>query len=207
MRWRGRNISTHALREEGDGKHTGAFDGGAKISTHALREEGDEYEDYKAEVSGKISTHALREEGDGIYPRIHPQGRKFLPTPSARRATVECRRHQACCPISTHALREEGDYHGVFIKSIPFYFYPRPPRGGRPWATLTVFNRSIFLPTPSARRATQKAFIQEYLVDLFLPTPSARRATPPCQGRSWQDGISTHALREEGDRMASKAVT
>ena len=34
--------------------------------------------------------------------------------------------------ISIHALREEGDVH----RRLPFrsysYFYPRPPRGGRP---------------------------------------------------------------------------
>ena len=59
----------------------------------------------------------------------------------------------------------------------------------------------IFLSTPSARRATIKAF-SKILYSLFLSTPSARRATRrdpsafelPCQ-------ISIHALREEGDRI------
>ena len=79
------------------------------------------------------------------------------------------------------------------------YFYPRPPRGGR----LTPFPRqprnSLFLSTPSARRATcspiYRTFQQFYfyprpprggrrtgnidtiLVNVFLSTPSARRAT------------------------------
>ena len=60
--------------------------------------------------------------------------------------------------ISTHALREEGDLC-------------RPARPGI---------RPIFLPTPSARRAT--------------PGGADTR-----QGR----GISTHALREEGDPAPS----
>src|SRR5699024_1933578 len=78
-----------------------------------------------------ISTHALREEGDtgkrfwtrpstNFYPRP-PRGgrqggqlhrdhrRRFLPTPSARRATWRRCRHRGPQHISTHALREEGD--------------------------------------------------------------------------------------------------
>ena len=58
-----------------------------------------------------------------------------------------------------------------------FYFYPRPPRGGRLTSLLTQSTSSRFLSTPSARRATCKY-------------PSARVVT--C--------ISIHALREEGDK-------
>ena len=102
-----------------------------------------------------ISIHALREEGDStsmsfaaaflhFYPRPPRGGRpspspgfrlitQFLSTPSARRAT---RRYlRLCSPwsISIHALREEGDsirFFGISVASY-FYFYPRPPRGGR----------------------------------------------------------------------------
>ena len=78
-------ISTHALREEGDGcnmledvlrhlflptpsarRATHQVDGltvQQPISTHALREEGDEYT-YTDPTTEEISTHALREEGD-----------------------------------------------------------------------------------------------------------------------------------------------
>ena len=56
-----------------------------------------------------ISIHALREEGD-------PAGCRE----PARRA------------ISIHALREEGDLVTLMVLSTGFYFYPRPPRGGRP---------------------------------------------------------------------------
>ena len=34
--------------------------------------------------------------------------------------------------ISIHALREEGDRGSQTAKECQLYFYPRPPRGGRP---------------------------------------------------------------------------
>ena len=61
-------------------------------------------------------------------------------------------------------------------KALQNDFYPRPPRGGRPWAKRVLTIWGIFLSTPSARRATRQG---------LLP-------------RS-QSGISIHALREEGD--------
>ena len=79
---------------------------------------------------------------------------RFLSTPSARRATVS--------PIS------------VFVQT--FNFYPRPPRGGRPFVGRRRVKRKIFLSPPTAWRATAVA------------VPTCRR------GR-----ISIHALREEGD--------
>ena len=86
----------------------------------------------------------------------------------------------------------------------------------------------IFLPTPSARRATCNRVLivvqrmisthalreegdynapgHQYAFDLFLPTPSARRATRlSYASRLGRLVISTHALREEGDPGASAA--
>ena len=64
-----------------------------------------------------ISTHALREEGDRPF-------FEFVPV---------------FFVISTHALREEGDLPcGLVVSVADCYFYPRPPRGGRPssaWKT------------------------------------------------------------------------
>ena len=55
-----------------------------------------------------ISTHALREEGDvTLGNNFLPV--KFLPTPSARRATAKPNDTSFSERISTHALREEGD--------------------------------------------------------------------------------------------------
>ena len=79
------------------------------ISTHALREEGDEAAACWGESLLGISTHALREEGDPVCHSHHLSKQKFLPTPSARRATGVSPDRVADYAISTHALREEGD--------------------------------------------------------------------------------------------------
>ena len=61
-----------------------------------------------------------------------PNALLFLPTPSARRATI----------IETIAYWRENN------------FYPRPPRGGRHEVDFPLRPAVRFLPTPSARRAT-----------------------------------------------------
>ena len=58
----------------------------------------------------RISIHALREEGD---------------------VWVSCT-SSFFSSISIHALREEGDSRCLALFHLPAYFYPRPPRGGRP---------------------------------------------------------------------------
>ena len=80
--------------------------------------------------------------------------------------------------ISIHALREEGDVTCRSVWSLISYFYPRPPRGGRPKTMLVRWHRLRFLSTPSARRATEN------------------------DAGPWaQTQISIHALREEGDTI------
>ena len=56
-----------------------------------------------------ISIHALREEGDLLCSCRPSRIGKFLSTPSARRATA----------------------WALTMPTMPIYFYPRPPRGGR----------------------------------------------------------------------------
>ena len=124
------------------------------ISIHALREEGDLLLCVPAGYFSGISIHALREEGDGNGSRAHGPCRVFLSTPSARRATG----------------RDLSGRHQLG------YFYPRPPRGGRPCPLRMQGLTITFLSTPSARRAT---------------------ATQRCSFASSM--ISIHALREEGD--------
>ena len=80
----------------------------------------------------RISIHALREEGDVMPASVAPMTTRFLSTPSARRAT---RRNGPNVPSWS-------------------YFYPRPPRGGRPSTRKGNITRCLFLSTPSARRAT-----------------------------------------------------
>ena len=78
-------------------------------------------------------------------------------------------------------------------------FYPRPPRGGRPYASLSDGRRWRFLSTPSARRATKHRERGKKRYLGFLSTPSARRATPCRFHLINNKRISIHALREEGD--------
>ena len=80
----------------------------------------------------EISIHALREEGDWGRPCI-----------------------SRACSISIHALREEGDYSSIQPDHMQQNFYPRPPRGGRPFNRFSTTSCTKFLSTPSARRATR----------------------------------------------------
>ena len=177
---------------------------GQSISIHALREEGDVRTQVQACRAVQISIHALREEGDAFLNPLPQRRKEFLSTPSARRAT----------PVDSVTLTEVID------------FYPRPPRGGRPacFASHNVF--LLFLSTPSARRATSKSGEQCQTEKYFYPRPprggrpNAQRRTknlgyfyprPPRGGRpggaaaaDGKDGISIHALREEGDGQRNR---
>ena len=68
------------------------------------------------------------------------------------------------------------------LRCFGYYFYPRPPRGGRPMKIIGLLSLQAFLSTPSARRATVKSMIYTEGTDL----------------------ISIHALREEGDSKRLK---
>ena len=173
---------------------------------------------YKTTVD--ISIHALREEGDHwnkdtrryteyFYPRPPRGGRlclqgnsllakSFLSTPSARRATgfINIAVHDLL--ISIHALREEGDLRR---KNTPvgglISIHALREEGDEPFIVQITAN-SLFLSTPSARRATgaRREVWRQYI---FLSTPSARRATRPQRSPITRRAISIHALREEGD--------
>ena len=104
-----REISIHALREEGDTKTVSRNVTALRfLSTPSAR---------RATVHSpapkkppQISIHALREEGDALMPRKMPTRPTFLSTPSARRATdTSALTESFCQKISIHALREEGD--------------------------------------------------------------------------------------------------
>ena len=78
------------------------------ISIHALREEGDD----SSRNSASASTDFYPRPPRGGRPsgwKACPPSRKFLSTPSARRATAPLFRFSLLCRISIHALREEGD--------------------------------------------------------------------------------------------------
>ena len=101
--------------------------------------------------------------------------------------------------ISIHALREEGDVGVSYTGSFSLHFYPRPPRGGRPYRLLCYPDHLHFYPRPprGGRLPSDKfhfyfacisihALREEgdfgrrslpYWDESFLSTPSARRAT------------------------------
>ena len=110
----------------------------------------------------QISIHALREEGDRAAGVQNVQYFAFLSTPSARRAT--------CAPLRR------------ILTSL--YFYPRPPRGGRPALRFHSPPSVSFLSTPSARRATRMRMLSKLALS-----------------------ISIHALREEGDSQWASTLS
>ena len=121
-----------------------------------------------------LSTPSARRATFGLVPVVFLK--EFLSTPSARRATYLFSQRKRGHYISIHALREEGDSVRM-AGGLPIgYFYPRPPRGGRPKESSAFSGWSLFLSTPSARRATGSNH-----PNLLL------------------EAISIHALREEGD--------
>ncbi len=146
-------ISIHALREEGDGCKLRNLRDVEAISIHALREEGDRAG--LPESAGRKDFYPRPPRG-GRHGRAGGVLLLdlFLSTPSARRATGKNHLRPSHRPISIHALREEGNRaltgtSAVVSKflstpsarratrtdaaqSAPcWYFYPRPPRGGR----------------------------------------------------------------------------
>ena len=150
-----------------------------------------------------ISIHALREEGDHTPVTVRPSRLPFLSTPSARRATSCPAGCRLSAWISIHALREEGDATSAMPRMCVRYFYPRPPRGGRPIAAanddkelsisihalreegdkcITRNSRrgSLFLSTPSARRATCAPTAEYLILEHFYPRPprGGRRCSP-----------------------------
>ena len=176
--WQRARISIHALREEGDfSSHFSTPQkwhfyprpprgGRPACSKSRQNPKSDFYPRpprggrpssyFKRGYIKQISIHALREEGDEgnnkLLPRLHN--------------------------ISIHALREEGDHSTAAAPGCPGYFYPRPPRGGRPRLLL-----------PGVRKSGN-----------FYPRPPRGGRPASRDVQPWNLVISIHALREEGDR-------
>ena len=151
-----------------------------------------------------ISIHALREEGDTprssaafsrlyFYPRPPRGGRlvdsnaaqeaeAFLSTPSARRATKAQIKAAEAAGISIHALREEGDCPALRRASSTRYFYPRPPRGGRPPLSTKMPKKPKISIHALREEGDATLTLRAQIEKIFLSTPSARRATRPTSG-------------------------
>ena len=124
-----------------------------------------------------ISIHALREEGDAAVVLEDYEETKFLSTPSARRATM----YSARAPRTSR------------------HFYPRPPRGGRPFVSLVDKAANKFLSTPSARRATSRARLFDGREDISIHALREEGDKGQFLALHTVHQISIHALREEGD--------
>ena len=196
------------------------------ISIHALREEGDTLQSKSTERLFDFYPRPPRGGRRAQHGRLSTRRRTFLSTPSARRATSA---GQQVPPESQYFYPRPprgGRLYFLGGKTREYDFYPRPPRGGRPVMRRAYDEKYRFLSTPSARRATAWSFATRsptiisihalreegdlspcaaLLLRLeFLSTPSARRATTrPPRPRRWHS-ISIHALREEGDPDAPR---
>ena len=87
-----------------------------------------------------------------------------------------------------------------------FYFYPRPPRGGRPIRDCTKKSDKIFLSPPSARRATttQTGVSTRVLISI----PALREEGDYVDNLSVDaKRISIPALREEGDGCVVEGIS
>ena len=124
-------ISIHALREEGDNVSelpAGAIE--VFLSTPSARRATAQY----AASHGQrgISIHALREEGDASASSTSTAPQRFLSTPSARRATEETNTVVWMNGFLSTPSARRATSAGRSWCPPHSYFYPRPPRGGRP---------------------------------------------------------------------------
>ena len=127
--------------------------------------------------------------------------KRFLSTPSARRATHTTVEEIASQFISIHALCEEGDYIIFQQQTGLINFYPRPLRGGRLPMSRSISSRmdiSIHALCEEGDRWTPRALL---LPADFYPRPlrGGRQVYYPQQPQGQL--ISIHALCEEGDAM------
>ena len=105
----------------------------------------------------------------------------FLSTPSARRATG-----------------------AIYLwYTLPQYFYPRPPRGGRLCSALLMDAAEVISIHALREEGDQGNTAALSVTTIFLSTPSARRATADAPLPDGGQDISIHALREEGDSWYS----
>ena len=125
----------------------------------------------------------------------------FLSTPSARRATLLLNLTMSSCRNFYPRPPRGGRPFTPPCRCVHQNFYPRPPRGGRPpLPRLRVAVIKNFYPRPP-RGGRHISLVCPQKTALFLSTPSARRATHIAVLPSKNCVISIHALREEGDPL------
>ena len=98
-----------------------------------------------------------------------------------------------------YALREEDDILENQTGRWPRYFYPRPPRGGRPSWTTVYQHWNAILSTPSAWWATTLDDRFSALERISIHALREEGDVQPPEAGGAAVVISIHALREEGD--------
>ena len=191
-------ISIHALREEGDraklppcpalgyfyprpprgGRHRMGDSGNAHlgISIHALREEGDVYNSNLSYKSSDFYPRPPRGGRPGHY-GLPVLGRKFLSTPSARRATpAGCMTFDGHL-ISIHALREEGDHsNSTDFHTCQISIHALREEGDPSGSSGPTSSSGISIHALREEGDLNNGRFHA-LAFAFLSTPSARRAT------------------------------
>ena len=125
---------------------------------------------------------------------------KFLSTPSARRATKRVTQKGGDRRfLSTPSARRATSRRAI-RSLMGAYFYPRPPRGGRPIGKKCLHKFWVYFYPRPPRGGRPLATQLASCCCEFLSTPSARRATIPADKDGVRIAISIHALREEGDQ-------
>ena len=124
----------------------------------------------------EISIHALREESDQ-YPCWRIPERR----------------------ISIHALREESDKVVGALLPLSFNFYPRPPRGERPPASVHTAQQAIISIHALREESDPSSYFALYLVLYFYPRPPRGERRCGLAKSALPRVISIHALREESD--------
>ena len=126
-------------------------------------------------------------------------GKIFLSTPSARRATAASAvtTRPTIIFLSTPSARRATCPHNPSSKPH-WYFYPRPPRGGRHKLFIHTAVILNFYPRPprGGRLGLSGCVLQVDLISIHALREEGDmfHGTSPCS-----DSISIHALREEGD--------
>ena len=123
-----------------------------------------------------ISTHALREEGDRREVLLKDKRFDFYPRPPRGGRRLLSAAQLYGCVISTHALREEGDLKAHWAtdsQTISTHALREEGDGRRP-----AGRRDHLISTHALREEGDAIDIINWMIDkVFLPTPSARRAT------------------------------
>ena len=111
---------------------------------------------------------------------------------------MSCVRRGAPC-ISIHALREEGDLLYIELDTILRISIHALREEGDKLRSATLSSLSLFLSTPSARRATAGGPGSFHGRQISIHALREEGDEGPRTGRQ-AVRISIHALREEGDR-------